>query len=103
MKIILTGGGSGGHFTPILAVARELRRIADEEKIISLSLLYLADQPFDAEALRLEDIEFIKISSGKVRRYVSLWNITDLGKTIVFLCQLAKFCQRLQLLMESAS
>lgn len=77
----MTGGGSGGHFTPLLAVAREIRRIADEEKIVSLTILYLADQPFDPEALRVDDIQFIKMSSGKMRRYASLWNIVDLGKT----------------------
>ncbi|TSC73390.1 MAG: UDP diphospho-muramoyl pentapeptide beta-N acetylglucosaminyl transferase [Parcubacteria group bacterium Gr01-1014_70] len=82
MKIVLTGGGSGGHFMPLLAVAREIRRIADEEKIISLSLLYIADQPFDNEALRIDDIQFIKISSGKFRRYASVRNITDIFKTL---------------------
>ncbi|OGZ43851.1 MAG: undecaprenyldiphospho-muramoylpentapeptide beta-N-acetylglucosaminyltransferase [Candidatus Ryanbacteria bacterium RIFCSPHIGHO2_02_FULL_45_17b] len=81
MKIVMTGGGSGGHFTPLLAVAREIRRIADEEKIVSLTILYIADQPFDPEALRMDDIQFIKISSGKMRRYASLWNIVDLFKT----------------------
>ncbi len=81
MKIVLTGGGSGGHFTPLLAVSREIRRIADEEKIVSLTILYLADQPFDSEALRVDDIQFIKISSGKMRRYASVWNIIDLFKT----------------------
>ena len=85
MKIIMTGGGSGGHFTPLLAVSREIRRIADEEKIVSLSILYLADQPFDAEALRLEDIDFIKVSSGKLRRYFSLWNFVDIFKILIAL------------------
>jgi len=81
MKIVMTGGGSGGHFTPLLAIAREIRRIADEEKIVSLSILYLADQPFDPEALRVDDIQFIKISSGKMRRYFSIWNFFDVFKT----------------------
>ena len=82
MKIVLTGGGSGGHFTPIIAIARELRRIADEERIVSLNLVYIADQPFDEEQLRLEDIQFVKISTGKVRGYISIKNITDLFKTL---------------------
>ena len=85
MKIVMTGGGSGGHFTPLLAVSREIRRIADEEKIVSLSILYLADQPFDREALRADDIQFIKISSGKMRRYFSIWNVLDIYKTCIAL------------------
>lgn len=82
MKIVLTGGGSGGHFTPIIAVSRELRRIADEEKIVSLELTYIADQAFDPEQLRMEDIRFIQLPSGKIRSYFSLKNITDLFKTV---------------------
>ncbi|MET0779853.1 MAG: glycosyltransferase, partial [Candidatus Saccharimonadales bacterium] len=27
MKIVVTGGGSGGHITPNLAVARELKQL----------------------------------------------------------------------------
>ncbi len=82
MKIVLTGGGSGGHFTPIIAVARELRRIADDEKIVSLQLIYMADQPFDLEQLRLDDVEFIKVPAGKFRWYFSLLNVTDPFKTL---------------------
>ena len=82
MKIVLTGGGSGGHFTPIMAVARELKRIADEERIVSLNLVYIADQPFDEEQLQVEDIHFVKISTGKIRRYWSFKNITDVFRTI---------------------
>lgn len=83
----MTGGGSGGHFTPIVAVERAIRRMADEEKIVSLDIIYIADKPFDEETLRADDIRFIKISSGKIRRYFSLWNITDLLKTAWALCK----------------
>lgn len=85
MKVIMTGGGSGGHFTPIIAVSRALRRIADEEKIVSLSITYIADQPFSEDMLRMDDMAFIKISSGKIRRYFSLLNIIDIFKTLTAL------------------
>ncbi|TSC80887.1 MAG: UDP diphospho-muramoyl pentapeptide beta-N acetylglucosaminyl transferase [Parcubacteria group bacterium Gr01-1014_29] len=87
MKIVLTGGGSGGHFTPIIAIAQSLRRIADEEKIITLDLIYIADQPFNEEQLRDEDIRFIHLTSGKWRGYFSLKNITDIFKTFWALLQ----------------
>ena len=34
MKIVMTGGGSGGHITPILAVAHELKRLNTHAEII---------------------------------------------------------------------
>lgn len=81
MKILLTGGGSGGHFYPILAVIRALKRIAEEEKFIEMRLIYLSDSPFDPQILKGEGVEFVPISSGKMRRYFSLLNFTDLFKT----------------------
>ena len=33
MKIILTGGGTGGHFYPLIAVAQALNKKAAEKKI----------------------------------------------------------------------
>ncbi len=32
--IALTGGGSGGHITPLLSVAEVLRKIAPEYKLV---------------------------------------------------------------------
>ena len=34
MTIVVTGGGSGGHITPILAVAHELKRLQPGVKIV---------------------------------------------------------------------
>ncbi len=33
MKIVFTGGGTGGHFYPLIAVAQEVNRIADEKNL----------------------------------------------------------------------
>ncbi len=82
MRIILLGGGSGGHFYPLIAVAQELHSIAIEERIVSLELILMGDQPFDAKLLREERILFEEIPSGKVRRYFSLLNLFDSLKTL---------------------
>ena len=37
MKIVVTGGGSGGHITPILAVAHELKQAQPEAQIIYIA------------------------------------------------------------------
>lgn len=81
MKILLTGGGSGGHFYPLIAIAEELNRQVREEKLLPIELFFMSDSPYDGEALIENNITFIKIPAGKVRTYFSLLNITDLFKT----------------------
>lgn len=81
MKIALTGGGTGGHFYPLIAVAQELRQIAKDEKLIQPELFFLSDAPYDPRALFELGITFKKVSAGKVRRYFSILNFFDLFKT----------------------
>lgn len=82
MRIILLGGGTGGHFYPLIAVSRALRDIAEEEHIISLELVLMGDNILDANALREEEIAFEHVPAGKVRRYFSLRNFSDTVKTL---------------------
>lgn len=81
MKILLTGGGSGGHFYPVLAVIRALKRIAEDEKFIDMRLIYLSDSSFEPQILKEEGVEFVSVPAGKMRRYFSLLNFLDLFKT----------------------
>ncbi len=80
MKILLTGGGTGGHFYPLIAIAEELNRIADEEKIIKFKMYYASDSPYDQQALDREFITFVPVTAGKMRVYFSLRNILDFFK-----------------------
>lgn len=81
MKILLTGGGSGGHFYPLIAVAEALNEIAKRENLVSAELFFMSDSPYDAESLIENNITFIPISTGKIRRYASVLNFFDLFKT----------------------
>jgi UDP-N-acetylglucosamine:LPS N-acetylglucosamine transferase len=67
MKIVLCGGGSGGHITPLLAVASELRR---QNK--SINLIYIGERGGKfariAQDSKLFD-ELHYVSAGKLRRY----------------------------------
>lgn len=82
MRILFTGGGTGGHFFPILAVVRELKNIAEDERVLDLELYYMGPDDFGADLLRSEEVVSVIIASGKMRRYASLLNITDLFKVI---------------------
>lgn len=87
MRIVFTGGGTGGHFFPILAVAREVKRLAEEERILDIQLFYFGPEKFSPELLRGEDIIFSRIAAGKVRRYFSFRNFSDLLKVLVGVLQ----------------
>ena len=51
MKIVFTGGGTGGHFYPIIAVAEGVNEIIDREHIVGAKLYYVSDSPYDRELL----------------------------------------------------
>jgi UDP-N-acetylglucosamine--N-acetylmuramyl-(pentapeptide) pyrophosphoryl-undecaprenol N-acetylglucosamine transferase len=81
MKIVFTGGGTGGHFYPIIAVAEEIRRIVAEKRLLEPQLYYFGPEPFDAHALFELDITHKQSRAGKMRRYASIWNYIDMLKT----------------------
>jgi UDP-N-acetylglucosamine--N-acetylmuramyl-(pentapeptide) pyrophosphoryl-undecaprenol N-acetylglucosamine transferase len=77
MKILLTGGGTGGHFYPLIAIAEKLLEIAEKEKIVNLKLYYMSDSPFEKRMLFENKLEYIKVPSGKIRTYRSIYNFLD--------------------------
>ena len=60
MKIVFTGGGTGGHFYPIIAVAEEIHEIVQEEKLLSPELYYIGPSVLDYEALSEQNITWKK-------------------------------------------
>jgi len=80
MKIVFTGGGTGGHFYPIIAVAQKVNQIIDEEKIIGTKLYYLSNDSYDKEMLFENELLYEEIKAGKMRTYFSLKNFTDIFK-----------------------
>lgn len=83
MKILLTGGGSGGHFYPVIAVAEELNNLAKENHLLRPELYYMSTEPYNEGLLYENNIIFKQVSTGKIRRYFSIMNFLDLFKTAV--------------------
>jgi len=81
MKIALVGGGSGGHFYPLIAVAEALEDIAVERRLIEPDLYYMGPTPFDTPTLLEHSIEYLPSAAGKMRRYPSIFNVFGLFKT----------------------
>jgi UDP-N-acetylglucosamine--N-acetylmuramyl-(pentapeptide) pyrophosphoryl-undecaprenol N-acetylglucosamine transferase len=82
MKIVFTGGGTGGHFYPIIAVAEAVQKIVAEERLLAPQMYYIAPTPYDEPALFENSIQYIACPAGKMRRYFSVMNFTDVFVTL---------------------
>ncbi len=83
MKIVLTGGGTGGHFYPLVAVAEAIEDISKERTLIDPELFYVGPAPFDAAALLEHGVEYRPSPAGKIRRYPSILNIFGFFSTAI--------------------
>jgi UDP-N-acetylglucosamine--N-acetylmuramyl-(pentapeptide) pyrophosphoryl-undecaprenol N-acetylglucosamine transferase len=73
LKIILTGGGTMGSVTPLLAVAEELKK-----QSLNAEFLWLGTKNGpERKMVEKYGLVFKAIPSGKLRRYFSGWNFLD--------------------------
>lgn len=75
----MTGGGTGGHVYPLIAVAAELQVLAGEAGI-NLDLRYLGSYGPYKGLLELNNIRVNRIVESKLRRYFSVSNFIDAPK-----------------------
>ena len=75
-KIVLTGGGTAGHVTPNIALIPELKKAGYE-------IYYIGSYDgIEKKLIEKLGIPYYGISSGKLRRYIDLKNLSDPFKVL---------------------
>ena len=78
-RIMLLGGGSGGHVFPLIAVANALRE-KSQQMGVPLELMILGEGKFMENAAADNGVVFKSVMAGKLRRYFSVMTILDIFK-----------------------
>jgi len=76
MRIAFVGGGTGGHFYPLIATAEAI--VASNT---TAELIYIGPTSYDEAELKANHIRHVYCPAGKVRRYFSIANFFDIFKT----------------------
>jgi len=85
VNIAFTGGGTGGHIYPGLAVAAELKDLLTSKtnKPTDFRLFWIgSNSGMDRGIVEEAGIEFFGVPSGKLRRYFSFRTVVDFFKVI---------------------
>lgn len=85
-RVILTGGGSGGHIYPLLAVADVLQKKANELEF-NCEMTYIGQRDAFTQLFEARGIYIETIATGKLRRYFSIENLFDVPRFFVGMIQ----------------
>lgn len=91
MKVLLAGGGTGGHTAPLLAVISEIKRAYKKGYIDFLFIT--PDEYFKAEMAKA-GVKTAKIQAGKLRRYIDAKNVADVFKVLIGIAQSVYYVAR---------
>lgn len=83
MRILFTGGGTGGHFYPIIAVVEELNQLVKDKHLLVPEVYYMSPNPYNSGLLFENNVIYKRNTAGKLRHYFSILNFFDLFKTFV--------------------
>lgn len=78
-RIALIGGGSGGHSFPLVAIAKKLKELGQQQGI-DVKIQFIGSGKFLKQAAKEAGVSFRGVLSGKRRRYTSSKNFFDIIK-----------------------
>ena len=94
IRLVLCGGGTGGHIIPNIAIIQELKKLypgisdGGEKQRNQLELLYIGERGgMEQQMVAPEGIPFKGIWCGKLRRYFSWRNFIDFLKLPIGITQ----------------
>lgn len=91
-RLVVAGGGTGGHVLPAISVIEELRR-----RQVPVELLWIGSQTgVERELACSADVPFAAIQTGKLRRYASVRTVTDVFRIPVGYLQARRLLRRFQ-------
>src|SRR3954447_17490772 len=87
IKILVTGGGSSGHISPALAIIKTIGELAEGADWRPQFRYIGGTRGIERQQVTAAGIEFVGVATGKLRRYFSLENLTDLFRIPVGVAQ----------------
>lgn len=89
-KIVMTGGGTAGHVTPNIALFPRLKELGYE-------IFYIGSyQGIEKTLIEEQGITYYGISSGKLRRYLDLKNLSDPARVVKGYFQARKLLRQIR-------
>lgn len=88
-KIVMTGGGTAGHVVPNIALLDSLGKDYEIHYIGS-------ENGMEKELIEKLDVPYYGISSGKLRRYMDIKNITDAFRVIKGVAQSMRILRKIK-------
>lgn len=79
MKILFSGGGTLGPVTPLLAIHETVKNTYPDCQFLWVG----TKRGPERELVEQQGIRFLTLSSGKFRRYLSIWNVIDIVRIFI--------------------
>src|SRR3954453_17828709 len=94
INILVTGGGSSGHISPALAIIKTIGELAEGGSLTGgrvdwrPKFRYIGGtRGIERQQITAAGIDFVGVANGKLRRYFSMENLTDLFRIPIGVAQ----------------